>query len=862
MAAVRGIAFQNAHAVLAALDVLDDDALGSVRVEGTEDILDIEVFGTDGALRTGKQVKTREPDYSWSKGDLSKVFTRWAGVPEAASASFEFVTNGRLGPSGQQFADALVAAASGNMGELAALFEEDPGSDLCRILTGASVRVDAAGLEALVDRADRQVRSMLPGPRTADDARAEAERAVEHLALTMLARASDPDPGRRLFTRAEIAGLLGVPAGQPARARWPGELRDRYVDASASAALGQFADSLTGTSAPSMPMIRQSGSAGSGPPRPITDLLRETRPVVLAGRTGTGKTTAAELLRRDGARQGRVVLVSHAEAYVPGCLPALASDAIAEVLGEDYPSATGRQVLADKNVTLIIDDVSEVPEGIREGLQEEFRAPQAANRGARVILLGRDLPVVRSTLPGSRPPAQYELEEFDPGRRLDLVCRMLWGTGADAPENASRINEARIYVAQSDAALGDAAGNPLLLTMAMNLILQGTSFTDRSGLYRGFIEFLAQRSGTAGIEEVTASLGIVYAALLDEGRRYAKRIEWARLLKEAAAQLSAMGVQTDAGKLDAAARQCGLVVSVGWTQILSPVHDSFADFLAGTAHADQLAPLPQRAGSGDRQRLLFAAEAGGAGSELTSLVTRDLPFLTVQLAAWDRRRLTESAPSDLKPIMGDLDFNKDYGIALWRVGDGRAVAFRTEPGWRWAKRSEAEGFLSQLPWVAVDDPRLLEVAIRIWRQSLVLRLEEPHAVPVSQPNTQDEARDLLEEHVRLAAQATKDLVAAIAPSGHAATLRAQIGLLGLKAVIQGPQQAFGAVVWPVSYQKTDAIEVSTIGSVSQPPATGPMNGEWGSSTFDHLTRSGPQGDAVRRVRTAIEQMTVARWLTP
>jgi hypothetical protein len=79
-----GIAFQHAHAVLAALDVLDDDALGSVRVGGTDDVVDIEVFGTDGALWTGKQVKTRKPEYSWGRAELSQVFVRWAVLPGAA----------------------------------------------------------------------------------------------------------------------------------------------------------------------------------------------------------------------------------------------------------------------------------------------------------------------------------------------------------------------------------------------------------------------------------------------------------------------------------------------------------------------------------------------------------------------------------------------------------------------------------------------------------------------------------------------------------------------------------------------------------------------------------------------------------
>lgn len=116
--------------------------------------------------------------------------------------------------------------------------------------------------------------------------------------------------------------------------------------------------------------------------------------------------------------------------------------------------------------------------------------------------------------------------------------------------------------------------------------------------------------------------------------------------------------------------------------------------------------------------------------------------------------------------------------------------------------------------------------------------------------------------MRLAAKATSDLVAEIAPPGHTARLQAQIGPRGLKAVIQEPQQVFGATVWPVSYQKADTIDVSKAGEGSEVPPAGDIGAGWGRSTIDHLTRSGPKADAIRRVRTAIEEMTSRGWLTP
>lgn len=858
---VRGIGFQQAQALLAALDVLDDADLGSLRVEGTEDVVDIEVFGTEGKLRTGKQIKTRSAEYTWGKAGLLEVFRRWAELPGVSAASFEFITDGRLGPTGQEVADALEEAGAGRPEALAVLLSEDQESTACEVLARASVHVDASSLEEVIARADRQVQAMLPDPRTAADARSEAENAVNRLFVKMFGRTGEADPSRRVFSRAELAGILGVPADQPAGTRWPGRLRDRYLDAASSQDLGQFAESLVGTRAPSMPLIRPADDITSQP-RPVTGLIQGTGPSVLAGRAGMGKSTAAELLRREGARQRRAVLVAHAEAYLPGRLPALAADAISEVLREDLPAATGRQALADRDVTLVIDGVSEVPDDIRRALGEEFRAPEAAGSGAQIILLGRDMAAVRSVFPAGRPPAVYDLAAFDRGRRLDLACRVLWGTGADDPENADRVAALQADIDRADHVLGDAAGNPLLLTMAMNLIRQGIEFTDRAGMYSGFINLLAQRSGADGIAIATAALGIAYAALLDQERRFAAPIEWARLLADAARQLSTMGVQADVGTLNEAARRCGLVVPIGWAQTLVPIHDSFADYLAGIAHAQQLAPLPPRAVPGDRQRLLFAAETGGADQELTSLVTRDLPFLTVQLASHDRRVLTESAPDELREILHCLDPGEDYGISLRKAGHGRIVATRDRREWRWAEANEDGALPATAPAVIVDDPRLLKVAVRIWRQSLLLRLVAPHAPLVPEPQTQDEACELLAEHLRTAARATRDLVAEIAPPGHAGALEAQIGPLGLRAVVQAPQLVFGTTEWPVSYQKAEAITVSKWSLGAGDPRDMGRDLGWGSTTLSHLTRSGPQAAAVDRVRTAIENMTIKGWLTP
>ena len=94
---VRGIGYQHAHAVLVALDVLDDLDLAGLRIEGVDDVVDIELLTVHDTVRHAIQVKTRAAPYTWSATDIVGVLCRWAALPNGTDASFEFLTDGRLG---------------------------------------------------------------------------------------------------------------------------------------------------------------------------------------------------------------------------------------------------------------------------------------------------------------------------------------------------------------------------------------------------------------------------------------------------------------------------------------------------------------------------------------------------------------------------------------------------------------------------------------------------------------------------------------------------------------------------------------------------------------------------------------------
>lgn len=861
---VRGIAYQQAHAVLTALDVLDDLDLGALRVEGADDVVDIELFTTAGTVRHAKQVKVRAEEYTWGEAELVTVLRRWAKLPDAAHASFEFLTDGRLGPTGEKVRAALEDAEQGRRQALADILEENADSAVCMALANARVRIDPVGVGALLLRAEHQVAAMLPQARTAADTREKAERAIGALFRELFDRASDPDAKERIVTREQIAATLGVPADQPASLRWPGGVRDRYLQAARTSPPDALVRSLVIDQARTRSTIRRYDAREDNDPLDVSALLLATGPVMLAGRTGTGKSTAARTLCREAAKTGRVLLLAHAETYLPGRLEALAAEALSGVLGEDLPSATGRQVLADRDVTLIIDGVSEVPAPVRAALHDDLLASVAAGRGAHLIVVGRDVALLREVLPSSVSPASYLMHELDPGRRFDLARQAVLGDRVVEGEQSPDAFDVRTVVAQVEHALGDAAGNPLLFTMGIALVLEGTPFTSRATLYARFVEHLAERSGATGIVIASAALGIVYTGLLDRSRRYADPYEWPRLLAAATTALQVPDPTIDLVAVQNAVRRSGLVNPIGSTQMLAPMHDSFADYFAGVAHARGLSPFPTHLRPGDEQRILFAAEIGGVDSELAALVARDQPFLSVLLADFDRRELTQaSPPAEVEALLRYLlPEGAACTVALWRTGDGRVVAIRHDRDQStWVDESSGRTLLRTGSSIVLQDGGPLMVAVRLWRQDLLARLRVRQALGMSRPRTQEEACSALATHAEEAATATARLIKTIAPPGHAPILAARVGHMGLSATVHAAEKDVLGISWPVSYRPAENIDVVAASARNQTPADRSTLLTYGQSDVNALIRDSPAATAATRVREAITALTRPEWLS-
>ena len=274
----------------------------------------------DGAVLWARQVQsTRSDEYTWGRAELLAVLHRWADLPAAEGATFEFVTDGRLGPTGEEVRQALADAESGSIDALATLIGETPPGERCQRLAGASIRTDRAPVGALLQRAERRLAQLLPQARSEVDLRAEAQRVVDSLFRLLTEHAGNSDAEARTVDRREIASAIGVSEDWTRAERWPGHWRPDYLAKAAHVSVRDSVDPMLSVDVDDILQL-----LASTPPVEehvnLETLLSARSPVLLAGPTGTGKTTSCRLVVAHAARTGEVAVYASAEAYLSGRL--------------------------------------------------------------------------------------------------------------------------------------------------------------------------------------------------------------------------------------------------------------------------------------------------------------------------------------------------------------------------------------------------------------------------------------------------------------------------------------------------------------------------------------------------------------
>jgi len=857
---VRGITFQHCHAILIALDVAADPGLISMRVEGQHDIVDIEVHAAVGSpeqpterVCRAVQVKSRSARYGWSRSELVQILKRWVEQDDTGSAVFELLTNGKLGPSTRDLFTAIEAVRRGDRttaSHLLSIGEADP---LLDALPRVSVSYAPESAETLLFEAEREVLSMLAPGRVESDAAQEASDAVDRLFKLISLRAGLEDPSRRLITASEIVDTIRAVALVPPADRWT-RVRIEYVEAALAMDLASI-----------MPQeIRQA----SAEPRadaslPLSALLRADSPIVLAGRTGSGKTTAAQSLAHMGAADGRCVIVCHLEAYASARLDSLVASALGAVIGRPVSRAVGRQCLNDPETLVVIDGASETPAAVRHEAAKETTAHLSAGVGATLAFFGRDARTIRQLLPSQIPMRPFSVVPLKGEARRELARRELrrhrgrsaQTAGQDWPSDA----DVRRAVSRVEHALGDSAGNPMLFELAVQLHAQGVPFADRASLYGASIEAMSARSNAADIHTASLVLGVVFAQLLDEGRRYANPLEWERLTIAAASTVASQGFAADIVAVNEAVLRSGLTnvvtTAVGSTALRGAIHDSFADYLAAVAHACGVSELPTALTATDEQRVLFFASLKPPSHALCTAIARDIPLTLARLPTVAARSIPIDAPARIADLIALLcPTLPSPAIRMWR--DQHAVfvqANALKTGWD--ESGDGAQHVSTMPTLVWQEgDTAVSAAVRLWRLVLNRVLKPRSYLSPRRARDIDEAIKQLESHTGQTRDEVQTVLQAF-PQAAQEPILARIGPLGLTALIARYDAGRGAADWRVHYRYT---HVSTIAAMD--PTADEESVEGGVTSLDHLLASSPQTAAAEKVRNAVNELIGGRWL--
>ena len=696
------------------------------------------------------QFKRRNEEYTWGQQELIDELTDWSALGAShAKATYRFVTDGRLGPTGRDVRDALEEAAEGDLTNLRKLMEKAKSPINLDVVRRAEIVVDKASYSSLIGRAQATAKSLVPNVTGPAEAAERSRWVVLELLSMVTGRSGESEGAQRFITRDEVLELLATPQDRLPTAGWTADLKSAFLATVLSASSVRQVDLET---VPDVPGLGDGDNAVTEK-KLLEDWLGIQHVSLLGGGSGTGKSTALMRMQHRSAGKGRVVLVADAEDYSPGRLAALISAALNRHGDIGAHPAVGNAALKDPDVTVAVDGVSEIPQDLLVELRTEMRALASAELRCKLVLTGRDTTTLSSVLPRGTSTIALKMSPLDREWRRTLAVKAFGAT----------VDEVEPIVAAAERALGDAARNPMLILLGMRAILLGDDASTPAKIFQAVVRSISTENGYSKASLYEVALGVAYSRLLDEGKRYSDSFGWTEVLNEVVSQLVSRGQQITVNEVREYGFETGLVRT---TQLDSvrPLHDSFADFLSAVAMAASVAELPDRLANSDRARICFLAELAGVGDELATKAAGDLPLTSVTVAQYELRT---PHPADQVPATRYLDQLLSPSlprprVAYWHDPAGRClVTVNGKYNGSWDEDPPADIASEGWSFPLVDHEGPLRVATRIWRRELQDALSVPNAAPSPVPSTRDDSALVLSTYSNQLHAVTSELVASL-----------------------------------------------------------------------------------------------------
>lgn len=844
-----GIAYQQAHAVLICLGLLDGSfqAAAAVGVESKIDAFDLELLDGRGEMLKALQIKNRQLEETWAPNDIYPLIKEWSSLAAHPPQGLELRLGGRLGPKGAELQLALRHAADGDPSQLDSFAAGVLSTTEMAAASAVHLVVDPTPTASLLTAGSQQAMSLLQVPRTGPDARAEADSVLGALYLLVTDRAGRPDPAERVVTQAEVARLFDLDVVE-LRQQWDAAARRAYQEAALRSGIPKtVTEDLRRQPTP----IERAAVVQDDHSKPLADLLDEHSHALISGQSGSGKTTAALKLRNDFAGAGRTLVIANAEAYIPGRLPALVSDSVAVVIDQPVGMSIGRAILADPTATILFDGAAEMTVDQRQAFTDELTPLIHSSNAPRTILIGRDPAVLNSLLPHDVSKNAYKLWGIRRDQRESLVGDVLSQIGATDPKEVNRVSAQAMY------ALKEASCVPYLLSMATELIWYGIDIKSRAQMYAVFTEEMARRRGVTNLQFCLLALGVAFGELLRRGRRQCDQFDWRQLLATSSALLYERGVDIEASAIERLARRGGFVAYEHYDQTVRPVHDSLADYFAAMAVDKGLLALPSSVTENDTLQLQFLAEMSGVSRDLAELITKQLPFLSIAVASFDNGPMASDSPAVAARLLSNVIHDTGFvapSVQIAESNDHRIfVLTNASQESTFISANDVASLLFQ-HGATESSGGPLRLAVTLWKQKLESQLEGGH-VGWRIPETESQAEAAVESHAGETAEWVRRLTADLFPPN----CRQRILDLALPAPLDvaiQPGRRDEDPYWPILFRNSLIFRVRVIDFESW-HEDGPHTG-WGS--VDSIVRRSPEDTAKGYVLKAVNKAVEVPWL--
>src|SRR6266567_1699566 len=835
---IRGIGFQQACALGDAVKLVTNPAAAVLRVEGTKDIVDYETLAADGRRLRVRQAKTRQAPRTWSAGNIAATLDAFTKLSDADGAEFAFVTDGQLGKTGVAVEKIIEAARAGaDQAELDTMANAIPRTSIRLPPSSLLRRVDlltrAGTLESILDRLELQVLHLMECGRvpTTEDART----AVDRLFRRLFEVGGKPLPEAREVTRQQILDVLGLTDEEvTAGGAWNTQARDAYR----AQVLGEpvrpdtvVLDVLQIHASPRVLQLLDGPITATSTAVQPPDALLAARHVVLVGPTGTGKTTTLAAARRLAVEGGDVPVVLRADGHVRGALGRRIHDAVRAVLGRRLTVGGVQRLLADDGLLLLVDGVSEVDADSREALRHDLRA-LAGQRALRIVVTGRDLATARSVLPDDTSASGFSLIGLSRADRRQIAAARM-GRGAER------------QVAQIEETLGNAVDNPMLFGMAVSVREQGGPIQSRPQVYWKFLAGLAARAQFVETDTSFAALGMAWSDLLAMSRRATDGYEWRRLLADALARLDGIGAfaghGVTANQVLKDARAMGLLTRPDLDAGLVPLHDSFADYLAGAAVAGGWASLPGPLVPAQDEQVLFAVQIAGLDDTLADRLAVENPLLACRVAA-------------LAGVEGGSADPERVSATLVKLAAGATLA-------PFAGRAGVRLLAATSPsWLLPAGSGSLAAAVNVWASAVRAALApQRRPLPSRVPKDPDAVVAALVEHETACAELLRTTVERVLPSPATGGRVLDALGTGLMAVVGDPfTEPSGRPTVPVAYRRGGG-EILVVREGDLRVDTSQLDT---SGVADGRLRLPPSTETAKRVLDTLKALTAGTWPTP